>query len=153
MLVAVSEAWHGSSSADAAELVDPMASARAAGLRCVRPVSGNPAEAGRKGVHRRGERRPDHARRGDHSTDQAARHLSLRSPDRSSSNPRRTIPARDGRREKGLHPSRDRCLPFGRTQATARKMTPIHTSCRRKSGICWRYWGRRPERYRALRMR
>src|SRR2546427_13049243 len=33
MLVAVSEAWHGSSSADAAELVDPMASARAAGLR------------------------------------------------------------------------------------------------------------------------
>ena len=35
MLVAVSEAWHGSSSADAAQLVDPMASARAAGLRYV----------------------------------------------------------------------------------------------------------------------
>src|SRR6266568_9602026 len=35
MAVAVSEAWHGSSSADAAELVDPVASAQAAGLRYV----------------------------------------------------------------------------------------------------------------------
>src|SRR5712691_12172028 len=35
MAVAVSEAWHGSSSALAAELVDPVASAQAAGLRYV----------------------------------------------------------------------------------------------------------------------
>jgi DNA topoisomerase I len=35
MAVAVSEAWHGSPSVDAAELVDPVASARAAGLRYV----------------------------------------------------------------------------------------------------------------------
>src|SRR5207302_406885 len=35
MAVAVTEAWHGSPSADAAELVDPVASARAAGLRYV----------------------------------------------------------------------------------------------------------------------
>jgi len=35
MAVAVSETWHGSSSADAAELVDPVASAQAAGLRYV----------------------------------------------------------------------------------------------------------------------
>src|SRR3989440_973066 len=35
MAVAVSEAWHGSPSADAAQLVEPAASARAAGLRYV----------------------------------------------------------------------------------------------------------------------
>src|SRR5437870_13818651 len=35
MALAVSEPWQGSPSADAAELVDPMASARAAGLRYV----------------------------------------------------------------------------------------------------------------------